>query len=191
MLLAFIPLPAKPAPPLGTGITAVAILGDSIVGGMTPYQSGLTPPINGAANLGVGGQTSVQIAARASSALGYSHVLIEGGINDFILDYPNPPGNSIVNAYAQMLQLLSPTVQVRVIGISHVDPGALGSGYTFLNNAAIDAVNNQLINLCATFANCLPVIPAMRQDVTGLTVDGIHKSAAGYAAWAPLLAAGL
>lgn len=166
---------------------SVAILGDSIVQQMTPWQPLLPRPINDAVNLGISGDGAVQIAARASSALEYSDVLIEGGVDDLIRG--DPAG--IVPAYEQILRILRGAKQVRIIGISRVDPIALGPDYRFLNNAAIDAINNQLIDLCATFDNCRPVIAAMRQDVTGLTKDGIHKTAAGYAAWAPLLAGAL
>lgn len=178
-----------PLPALGVGITKVSILGDSIVYQMSAVQSTLPAPINGATILGVSGNTAAQIAARASSALGSSHVLIEGGTNDMV-GLGTTAG--IIPGYVQMLELLTSASQVRVIGIPHVDEAAINQSWLpYLNNAAIDAMNDQLINLCAKFPNCLPVIPAMRQDVTGLTVDGIHKTAKGYAAWAPLLAAGL
>jgi lysophospholipase L1-like esterase len=136
---------------------------------------------------GVSGQVATTICTRATSPTGHSHVLIEGGINDFVLSLP-PEG--IIAAYASALEVLELTgQQVRIVGVTRVDPAALSPDYQFLNNTAIDAVNNRLIDLCATYANCRPLTAAMQMSVAGHTVDGIHKNGGGYAAWASAMTA--
>ena len=161
----------------------VTFLGDSITQQMSGFQAGWTAPLNGASLLGVSGNTAAQIAARVGQVSGSaSHVVIQAGTNDlFGLD--NSTG--IIPAYTAMLNALTPTKRVLVIGIPPVDEAQLlaswgSSGVAVLNNTRIASMNAQISTLCAGYLNCSTVPAAMSMNMSGKTTDGIHFQSSGY-----------
>jgi lysophospholipase L1-like esterase len=155
-----------------------AMLGDSIIAMMGQYQPSLPAPFNTATNLGIGGQTSTQIASRIGSAVGSPMLLLEGGINNL-----NDP-DQIVADYTGMLNAIPPTTTIFFLGIIQLDEGPLPVNYAALNlsNAKVNAVDARLNALCATHPNCHVQIAAQTGSMVGLTQDGIHPNQAGYSA---------
>lgn len=169
---------------------SLAMLGDSIVANMAPYQPGMPIPLNGAANLGVSGNTVAQIAARVGSVpAGVTHVLLEGGTNDLV-GLGTDAG--IIPGYTSILNAIASTKKVIVVGIPQVDEVALEAahpGWTvYLNNSKIAAVNAQIATLCASYSNCTVATAVMGLSMVGKTIDGIHPNAAGFAAITQALA---
>jgi lysophospholipase L1-like esterase len=155
-----------------------AMLGDSIIAMMGQYQPSLPAPFNTATNLGIGGQTSTQIAARIGSAIGPPMLLLEGGINNL-----NDP-DQIVADYTAMLNAIPPTTTIFFLGIIQLDEGPLPVNYAALNlsNAKVNAVDARLNDLCAAHPNCHVQTAAQTGSMVGLTQDGIHPNQAGYSA---------
>lgn len=155
----------------------VAMLGDSIIAQMVGVQSAMPSPFTGATNLGVSGQTTAQIAARVGSiAASATHVMIEGGVNDYIL---NNSGAAIVAGYTTMLNAIPSTKRVILLGLPQVDEAVISPADN-LTNASINAANAQLITLCNSYPNCIPATAWMTMNRNGKTADGLHFTAASY-----------
>lgn len=155
----------------------VAMLGDSLIAQMVGVQSAMPAFFPGATNLGVSGQTTAQIAARVSSiAASATHVMIEAGVNDFIL---NGSGAAIVSGYTTMLNAIPATQRVILLGLPQVDEAVINPADN-LTNASINAVNAQLITLCNSYPNCIPATAWMTMNRNGKTADGLHFTAASY-----------
>ena len=168
-----------------------AIIGDSIIAQMSRTRKTLPPPFQRARNLGVRGETASQIADRISSVADAPRVFIGGGTND-LLGHSRIDG--IVPAYRRMLEALADVGEVWIVGIPRVNEAAMRlhrADAGLLNNATIAAVNQQLVQLCAEFANCRPAIAAMQMDMRGKTLDGIHLPKATYNEWVRRLAPSL
>jgi lysophospholipase L1-like esterase len=156
-----------------------AMLGDSVISLMAPFQPSLAPPFNTAVNLGIGQQTSTQIAARVGTIpAGTQLLLLEGGINN--LDDPD----TIVSDYVNMLSAISPAITIFFLGIIQLDEVQLATTLpgSPLNNMKIDAVVARLNAVCAAHANCHPQLVAQTGSMVGLTLDGLHPNGAGYSA---------
>lgn len=172
-----------PSPP---AIREVAMFGDRVIQGMVRVQLTFAPPFNTALNYGIGGQTSRQIADRVSPAA--STVFLEGGGNEFILGLPL---DGIAASYRRMLGQLS-SVQVRIIGIPHVDEAVIDrKTFPNINNAGISEINANLVQICAEYPNCKPATAAMQLSVSGLTSDGIHLRPENYPIFVAALAQSL
>jgi lysophospholipase L1-like esterase len=146
---------------------------------MAPFQPSLAPPFNTAVNLGIGQQTSTQIAARVGTIpAGTQLLLLEGGINN--LDDPD----TIVSDYVNMLSAISPAITIFFLGIIQLDEVQLATTLpgSPLNNMKIDAVVARLNAVCAAHANCHPQLVAQTGSMVGLTLDGLHPNGAGYSA---------
>jgi lysophospholipase L1-like esterase len=158
-----------------------AMLGDSIIAMMGTYQPSLPAPFNTATNLGIGGQTSTQIANRIGSAVGSPMLLLEGGINNL-----NDP-DQIVADYTAMLNAIPATTTIFFLGIIQLDEAqiaaVIGPGASpALHNSNVNAVDARLNALCATHPNCHVQTAAQTGSMVGLTQDGIHPNQAGYSA---------
>lgn len=155
----------------------VAMLGDSIISQMSGVQAAMPSPFTGATNLGVSGQTTAQIAARVTSITASStHVMLEGGVNDFIL---NNSSTAIVPGFTTMLNAIPSTQRVILLGLPQVDEAVVNPANN-LTNARINAVNAQLITLCSSYPNCIPATAWMNMNRNGKTADGLHFTAASY-----------
>jgi lysophospholipase L1-like esterase len=171
---------APPPPALPTPVAQVAIFGDSIVQAMAGGNP--VAPFDRALNAGIGGQTSGQIADRVAGAA--PHVFLEGGINDFALGQPL---DGIVPNYRRMLDRLT-GVRVVIIGIPPVDEALFDVNRAkLISNAKIAQINSQLANLCSQHTNCQTATEAMRFNMSGKTLDGIHPRPETYAAWTTVL----
>jgi len=170
----------------------LTMLGDSIIAMMAPHQPSLPPPFNSAVNLGVGGQDTTSI--RKQIALippNTTHVLLEGGINNYFLG----TSGAILPDYAAMLDAIPASMRVVVLGITQVDEshyGVQGQIWkTRFSNSTIAATDLRIDELCARHRNCVVAAEAQNLGMTGRTIDGLHPNAAGYAALAPLIASKL
>ena len=107
----------KSAPQIAPQPPAIRLtmLGDSIIAMMAPQQPSLPPPVNSAVNLGVGGQNTTSIKKQvASIPATTTHVLLEGGINNYFLG----TSASILTDYAAMLDAIPASMRVVVLGIT-------------------------------------------------------------------------
>lgn len=149
----------------------LTIIGDSIIMEMATAQSMLPLPFPTAQNLGVDGDKTTQIQARLSSISSKTtHVVLEGGTNDF---FQAVDGN-IIPAYTAILNSLTGSRKVLLLGIPPVDEAAMDqSRLPFLNNSKITAKNAQLATLCASYANCF-MLSVRYMDMTGKAPDGVH-----------------
>jgi lysophospholipase L1-like esterase len=153
------------------------MLGDSVISLMAPFQPNLAAPFNTATNLGVGGQTSTQIASRVGTIpAGTALLLLEGGINN--LDSPD----QIVADYAGMLDAIPSSISIFFLGIIQLDEAQLaitipGSN---LSNAKVNAVVARINAVCATHPNCHPQTTAQTGSMAGFTLDGLHPNGSGY-----------
>ena len=173
----------------------VAFMGDSITLLFEPLLA--TEPFD-TVNFGVGGQTTTDMLARfkhdvidAQPAVGV--VVIDGGVNDFQLDYSGAPVtiDNIV-AMADMAHEAGIRVIIASVMLSHYSHG----NPVIPTAAQIQQFNDQLIDLCAAngyiYADYYDVmlLPDGTEDFS-LYTDGLHPNAAGYAKmWAviePLL----
>lgn len=152
------------------------VIGDSIMAQMTPVLSAQPAPIADAYNLATRGNSVAEIVALVPLiSKSATAVLVEGGTNDLVgLD----DDSNIVPGYTTILEKLTPTKRVILIGIPQIDEAALEiahPGWTkYLNNARIAAQNAKLIALCKSYTNCNPAIAVMSQSQVGHTIDGIH-----------------
>lgn len=146
----------------------VVFLGDSITANWNPL------PIAGAANFGVSGETSQQIAARMPDVLqtGAKSVYILAGTNDILKE-----------DVAQIDYVQSMAMQARDAGLTvylaTLPPTTKGLGGSLMR---VILFNQQL--LAWGRANNFVVIDyyiAMIGDYPADTIDGIHPNAQGYA----------
>ena len=182
------PAQLAPQPP----VVHLTMLGDSIIAMMAPLQPSLPPPVNSAVNLGVGGQDTTSIKKQvASIPANTTHVLLEGGINNYFLG----TSNSILEDYAAILDAIPVSMRVVVLGITQVDESAYSTQQqvwkTLISNSQIDAMDSRINEICARHRNCVVATEAQTQSMVGRTIDGLHPNAAGYAALAPLISATL
>lgn len=167
--------------------SSFAMLGDSVISLMAPFQPGLPTPFNTAVNLGVGGQTSTQIAARVGTIpAGTALLLLEGGINN--LGDPD----QIVADYTMMLNGISPNVTIFFLGIIQLDEQQLAITIpnSNLSNVKVNEVVARINAVCLTHPNCQPQIAAQKGSMTDLTQDGLHPNSAGYQAIASRILTG-
>ena len=163
--------------------SSVTFLGDSIAGQMSGSLGSLPVPLNGSSLLGVSGNTAAQVAARVGNVSGSAtHVVIQAGAND-LFGLNNESG--ILPAYTAMLNALTPTKRVLVVGVLPPDHVQLaltwGAGDAALLSAErVASVNARIATLCASYQNCTAVTAAMSMDMTGKTTDGIHFLTSGY-----------
>jgi GDSL-like Lipase/Acylhydrolase family len=182
----------KSAPQIAPQPPAIhlTMLGDSIIAMMAPQQPTLPPPFKSAVNLGVGGQDTTSIKKQvASIPATTTHVLLEGGINNYFLG----TSASIFTDYAAILDAIPASMRVIVLGITQVDESAYGAEHqvwkTLFSNPRIADTDFQINALCASHSNCVVATEAQNLSMVGRTIDGLHPNAAGYAALAPLISA--
>jgi hypothetical protein len=182
----------KSAPQIAPPPPAIRLtmLGDSIFAMMAPQQPSLPPPVNSAVNLGVGGQDTTSIKKQvASIPATTTHVLLEGGINNYFLG----TSASILTDYAAMLDAIPASMRVVVLGITQVDESAYSDEHqvwkTLFSNPQIADTDSRINALCASHSNCVVAAEAQNLSMVGRTIDGLHPNAAGYTALAPLISA--
>ena len=170
-------------PPLRSNL--VAFMGDSITAQWGPMLA--TEPFD-TVDLGVGGQVTAQMLTRfqhdvidAQPAVGV--VVIDGGINDFQLDYSGAPVT--IDNIASMAEM------AHAAGIRVIIASVMLADYSYGNpvvptRSQIETFNQQLIDLCAAhgyaYADYYDVmlLPDGTEDFS-LYTDGLHPNAAGYA----------
>lgn len=156
-----------------------AIIGDSIIWNMRQFgvHSSLPAPFPSMQNLGVDGDRTDQILARLGSiASNVTDVILEGGTNDFF----QGADSAIIPNYTSILNSLTPTRRVFIVGIPPVDEPAMDqSRLPFLNNSKITAKNAQIATLCAGYTNCF-MTTVRSMSMTGKASDGVHPVAATY-----------
>jgi lysophospholipase L1-like esterase len=146
----------------------IVFLGDSITARWNPL------PIAGAANFGVSGETSEQVAARMPDVLqtGAKTVYILAGSNDILkLSVADP-------AYIESMAVQARDAGLKVF-LATIPPTTKGLGASL---ARVILFNQQLIAWAR--ANNFPVVDyymALIGDYPEDTVDGIHPNAQGYA----------
>lgn len=157
---------------------SVALLGDSIFHQLGGSIGSMQAPFNTAQNLGVSGTTTTQIRSQvASIGAGVNRVVVEGGINNFAYNTVS----QIIPDYQAIIESIPTSKQVVIVGIVPNDEAQLhisrpGDTQT---NAAIAAINAQLVTLCNSYPNCTPAVGVMNKNMTGLTTDGIHMNGLG------------
>ena len=166
---------------------ALSIIGDSIISNMVSFgvQATLPAPFAGAQNLGVSGDRTDLILARLGQiASNVTDVILEGGTNDFL----QGADSAIIPNYTSILNSLTPTRRVFIIGVMPVDQPAMDQARVgFLNSAKVTAKNAQIATLCASYANCF-MTNVRNINMTGKTGgDGIHPAPATYIEIAALI----
>ena len=93
-----------------------------------------------------------------------------------------------------MLAALKGSDAVVIIGLPRVDEAVMKEHRPdpgLLNNVMIIEINQQLSALWAEFPNCRPALSAMRMDMNGKTLDGIHLPKTTYLQWSRAVAEAL
>ena len=167
-------------PPVRAPISNVAaFMGDSItqLWNLSAYDSGPT------INLGVSGQTTVQMLARfdAVTSSGAGVVVILGGINDF--DLLGQAATNIDSIKAMAAQAKSAGIRVILCSVLPESYLLMPAGMTL---ADIEAFNQQLIELAQAngylYADYFDVmVNADGTQNQSLFRDGLHPNATGYA----------
>src|SRR5882724_12932470 len=100
----------------------LSVIGDSIILNMAPVQATLGGSFPTAQYLGVSGDRLDQIRTRLGSISAIAtHVILEGGTNDFL----QSNDSAIIPGYTAILNTLTPTKKVIIMGIPQADEAAL------------------------------------------------------------------
>jgi lysophospholipase L1-like esterase len=151
----------------GTTDAQVVFLGDSITARWNPL------PVAGAANFGVSGETSEQIAARMPDVIRAraQMVYILAGTNDIL----KAPVATI--DYVQSMALQARDAGLQVV-LATIPPTTLGEGNSI---ARVQQFNAELTGWAHEEGfSLLDYYAALVAKYPGDTVDGIHPSALGY-----------
>jgi len=143
-------------------------------------------------NRGVAGDTTVGVLARAADAAahGPSRVFLMAGVNDLLA---GEPPSAVADRYAKIVDALRAAAPSARLYCQSVLPVREGLAAPAVTSAGVRALNDAIARIAAGGSCTYVDLFSVLADSSGslderFTMDGVHLTGEGYAAWARAIA---